>query len=1117
MSDFRFADPQWAHALWAVIVFAVALFALERRGAERFEGLVASALQARLVDGPSSLQRHARNAFLVLACVFGVFALMRPQWGFEYIESPRASAELMVAIDVSRSMLAEDVAPNRLERAKSEIRDLLDYLHGDQVGLIAFAGRASVLAPMTPDFGFFRLVLDTLGPNSVGRGGTRLEEPIRKAIAGFRASGDISRVLVLITDGEDHDSFPLEAAKEAALRGIRIVAIGFGSESGSEIPITDRETGARTLLRDSNGDVVTTRLDGDTLREMALLTDGVYVPAGLGALDLESIYDKHIRNLMRAEIDSEGRVVRSEGFQWFVLLAMVCLLVSVAIGQRAPGRAAVPSFLVLLAVGLGSAPIAEAQPTSPPDATASAPTAPDEPMDDAIESPDFNAGADSEPELEAVDPREAYNSGLDAMELGALEVAEQHFEAARAAAATDGEARYRATYGLAYVAVAEADAALETNPETALDALYRAGDFFREAVRLQPANENPRHNLEIVLRRARVLADRLSQQDEKDIAAELDALIERQREVGAAVRLLLEHGATREAGPAADDAARVEFRRVSTEQRQLLSDADRFAERVDGERASLEAAPDEERAPEDAIRLVQLSQLEVFLSRARERMGHARRELRTRRGERAHRRANAALAELKRARDQLRDPVQVLDGLLRDAAELSRYTQATAVLGGGAAAPPGGAGPLGADAPDAPPWLTFDALREDQASVTERTEELDARLRAGLEQAANMPPPQPTSPEEASELDARLRMLAQVEAASPFIGEARGAFEEAGVGLDVDDARRAAIEQLRALAALAEARERFLDLRRLIELAHADQQRLQQVLDPEDEETARALEASRSELLPSLREAQGRNFGRVARLGELIEQERAALPDEETIAAMGEDEATAPGSAPDPAGVAAERERYELAEQILLVTASSMEGVVSGLGDETTTDWQPAVVAGAQAVRGLESLRRLFFSVIELLRDTAQRQLELADDTDEVAALEVDDQERRLAPLDPRQRELAEITGQIANALEEQSRAQPGNLVTGADPSASPDEQKQAQQAEQLRRAAELVLEAQIEMEGSSEGLAERPVPFERTREHQGVAVERLREALELLSPPPEEQQGDEQQEQQQG
>ena len=143
---------------------------------------------------------------------------------------------------------------------------MLAYLDGDQLGLIAFAGRASVVSPLTPDLGFFRLALDQTGLHSAGRGGTRLEEPIRKAVSGFAGTGDLARIILLITDGEDHDSFPLEAARQAAERGIRIITIGFGSESGSEILVTDPESGAKLPLRDADGTTVFSRLDGDLLR-----------------------------------------------------------------------------------------------------------------------------------------------------------------------------------------------------------------------------------------------------------------------------------------------------------------------------------------------------------------------------------------------------------------------------------------------------------------------------------------------------------------------------------------------------------------------------------------------------------------------------------------------------------------------------------------------------------------------------------------------------------------------------------------------------------------------------------------------------------------------------------
>ena len=215
---FRFAEPDWALALWVVAFAVVLLLWLEQRGTRALDLLMAPALQTRLVERPRRAQRVLRIALLGLSALCLVLSLMRPQWGMRHIPVQRSGAQIMIALDVSRSMLAEDVAPNRLARAKAEIVDLLGYLEGDQVGLIAFGGRATVLSPLTPDFGFLRLGLANAGPGSVGRGGTRLEEPLRKAIAGFAGTdrgeaAGASRALILITDGEDHGSFPLDAAK----------------------------------------------------------------------------------------------------------------------------------------------------------------------------------------------------------------------------------------------------------------------------------------------------------------------------------------------------------------------------------------------------------------------------------------------------------------------------------------------------------------------------------------------------------------------------------------------------------------------------------------------------------------------------------------------------------------------------------------------------------------------------------------------------------------------------------------------------------------------------------------------------------------------------------------
>ncbi|MFQ5655655.1 MAG: VWA domain-containing protein, partial [Planctomycetota bacterium] len=654
-----------------VLAFTVLLLVLERRGGSALDRVISRTLQARLVRRPGAARRHMRVLLLGLAGALLVVALMRPQWGIEFQSTPRVGSELMVCLDVSRSMLAEDVAPNRLERAKAEVRDLLPFLEGDHVGLTAFAGRATVLSPLTPDFGFLRLALDGAGTHSVSRGGTRLEEPIRKALAGFGDTSEVSRAILLITDGEDHDSFPMEAAKAAAERGIKIIAIGFGSEEGSEIAITDRETGARRIL-EHEGHTVRTRLDGDTLREMALVTEGAYIPAGTGALDLESIYGAHISPLTRGRLDGRGRAVRREGFQWAVLLGLISLLGSVAMhgGRPRRGRNAIAAppreraaAALLVAARVAPSTVA-AQESRPAGAAKAAETTatPEEARDDAVdgvaEAPPGESTGGSEAPHRA-HPRDAFNDGFARLAANDLDAAEQLFDEARRRAGTDGELRFRCTYDIGCLTARRADSALDEKPEEALRLLRAASDWFREAIRLRPKSADSRHNLEVVMRRAIALADSLARKDEEDLTARLDAIIERQRGLSAPVRALVERQAAAQShDPHAADAYKREFRAAATEERLILSDTVKLSEGAGVELDAIQGKAEEERAPEERMRAAQLEGVLHYLHRGRERMGQARRLLRRRQGERAWRDAFAALTELKRARDQLRDPLE---------------------------------------------------------------------------------------------------------------------------------------------------------------------------------------------------------------------------------------------------------------------------------------------------------------------------------------------------------------------------------------------------------------------------------------------------------------------------
>jgi Ca-activated chloride channel family protein len=230
-------------------------------------------------------------------------------------------------------MLADDAKPTRLSRAKAEIADMVSKLDGHRIGLVAFAGRAAVLAPLTPDYSFFRMILDGVDTNSVSRGGTNIGEGLRKAIRSFDA-GPGAKLILLITDGEDHDSYPREAAKQAVEAGIRIVSIGFGSEEGSQITLVEPDTGAKSLLVDGDRKPVVSRLDGALLRDLALETEGAYVPAGVAALDMESIVRQHLEPLIRDSATAAVvRTVPDEHYRWFALGALACLIIAVALGM----------------------------------------------------------------------------------------------------------------------------------------------------------------------------------------------------------------------------------------------------------------------------------------------------------------------------------------------------------------------------------------------------------------------------------------------------------------------------------------------------------------------------------------------------------------------------------------------------------------------------------------------------------------------------------------------------------------------------------------------------------------------------------------------------------------
>jgi Ca-activated chloride channel family protein len=1071
VSDLHFAAPGFAHALWGVAAVLAGLLWLEARAGRRLGTFVAAPMQPRLVDRVPRWRRRATLLALGASLLGIVLALMRPQWGFDLVTTRPVGAEIMIALDVSRSMLAEDVAPNRLERAKAEIRDLLTYLEGDTVGLIAFAGRARVLCPLTPDFGFLRLVLDSVDPRTVGRGGTRLEEPIRRALAGFGPGGDAARVILLITDGEDHDSFPVDAARAAAEQGVRILAIGFGDEAGSEIVVTDPETGARRRVTDADGRPVVTRLDGALLRELALVTEGAYVPAGTGVLDLESIFEAHIRPLMRSGGAESTRRMREEAYQWPLLVSWIGLVTAVALGG---GRRSMLAGVVACLVA-GAAPPAQAEGPPAGAASADAPFATGldaPPPDDAAPSGGTAAADRATAPLDVPeDPREAFNAGVAALEAQRIDDAERLLETARRRARDDAELRYRATFDLGWVDVLRADTEEEEAPERALAALRRAADWFREAVALRPDAKPPRRNLEIVLARAVALADALAARDPTTLEQQLDALLAAQRALDAELRTLVEQlQAT--ADPNAPDALRGRFDALAVQQRLRLDEARALSERAGDELARLRGLDPGERAAEEAMRMAQLEALLDHQHRARERMGQARSQLRRRQAARAHRRGALALEHLKRAREQLLDPARVLDGVIADAGTLAGETRALA----GAT--------RGPDARVEPPeWLDTPYLADVQASITARTAELEARFTAALAAAAEDP----------DGADAERRAAAEaIGAAAPHVAGAREHFDAAHAALARDEATEGAAHQAEGLAALLLAREQLLDLRGLIELTWADQQRIDAVLT--DLAGHDAAPEERAEYAEALADVQHRNLERTRRLGGLVEAAREGLP-----------ASADPGTPEDEAAetAEAERERLDLADGLLALTESAMRSASSELarlGEAGSAD--VALTRSQEATKGLTALRRLFFTLVEHVRDAARRQQALADDAEAAVGLEDEARRDALGPVRTRQAELGRTTAGLADTLHEQAATDPGALVGAAPGGDAEAAGGNDDAAERITRAAEHVLEASEEMEASASGLADPAGGIDAARAHQTAALEQLARALALLEPP---------------
>jgi len=329
--------PSALFALWLVPLLGFLVIRAQQKRREAAQRFVDRAMATRLMPVFALSRTIWKAVLLMTAASLFILALARPRYGFAMEELTSRGVDVMVLLDVSRSMLAEDVKPNRLERAKSDILDLLQRLEGDRVGLIVFAGAPVVQIPLTTDHAFFRTVLQDVDTTSAPRGGTMIGDAVRRAMESMEERSDRDQAVVLITDGGDLDSFPLDAAKAAAARSLQIISVGLGDVSeGARIP--SRTASGGTGYVQYEGQEVWSRMDERLLEEIATITSGAYIPAQTLSYDLGQIYDDQLAKLTAREFRTEKRRRYHEQYQWFAAAGLCLLLLDMLIASY-PARA----------------------------------------------------------------------------------------------------------------------------------------------------------------------------------------------------------------------------------------------------------------------------------------------------------------------------------------------------------------------------------------------------------------------------------------------------------------------------------------------------------------------------------------------------------------------------------------------------------------------------------------------------------------------------------------------------------------------------------------------------------------------------------------------------------
>ena len=492
--------------LWLALAAALALSAFSwwawRTKQRLLKGFVGSKLLGNLTAGISPSLQKARMALAVAAVTLILLALARPQWGFDWEEARQRGLDVVVAIDTSRSMLAADIAPNRLARAKLAALDLKRLARADRVGLVAFAGSAFLQCPLSFDDEAFRQSVNALDVRIIPVGGSAIAEAIETARAAFKEKNDNHKVLVLFTDGEDNDGRAVEAAEAAARDGMRIFTIGVGTANGELLRLTDGK-GRTDYVRDDQGNVIKSRLNEKLLQDIARATQGFYMLLA-GADTIELLYERGLAPLPKSEHTSRRLQRFHERYQWLLGLAIVLLSVEMLLPERTRMRRMQPSTAVSPVPAKAAAILIAL--LLPWPALASVNSA----------QKDYKAGRFESALREyekllrdkPLDARLHYNAGAAAFQAKDYEKAQQHFGAASGGQDTNLQQRALYNLGNAQFRAGEADA----NISERLKVWEQALKSYEGAVKLNENDQDATYNRDLVQKKLEELKQQQQQQ-----------------------------------------------------------------------------------------------------------------------------------------------------------------------------------------------------------------------------------------------------------------------------------------------------------------------------------------------------------------------------------------------------------------------------------------------------------------------------------------------------------------------------------------------------------------------------------------------------------------------------